>query len=541
MADNHPQVVGQPESSKHFQIGVNALADLLAPTLGPLGGIVAGSSNDNKKIELFDDAATVVRRIYSLGNPQADIGAMLMRNLVWRLEKRVGDGGAMAALLARAIFNEGLRMLTAGANAMLVARGVQRGVIAAVEAIRHQAQPVRHENDLAAVAYAVTNERELGALLGEMSFMLGPDAHVSIEKLVAPYFERRYLAGARYPSQILSMYFYGDSVQRRTVLNAPLIAVADEALTSVEQVLPILEAALQRGATSLVIIAQDVSGSALNLLVSNHQAPKEKKKLDLLAVKLKFIGEERSIGLTDLQLFTGATLLGLQGLHSAHSAQAADLGQAQRVEWANDVLTIVANPADRVRVQQEITALQSRLATTAMDDEARPMLVHRLARLTGGVAELKIGASTQAHRDMLYSKAERALHVLSAAQRGGVVAGAGAALVHAIPAVRSVAAEGDEAMGIELLARALSAPLRQIVSNSHTISPAVVVQAVAEAGAPATFDVYSGQVGDAASSGVLDVADVLTAVVQTAASGALMALTTDAIVYHRKPVQSIEP
>jgi len=542
---NRPGVIGQPTSHRQFLHGINMIADLLAPTLGPNGGPVASGPDAGKRVEILDDAATIVRRIISLGRPQRDIGAMIMRNLIWRVGQRAGDGGATAAVLARAIYQEGLRLNNAGFNQMRLIRGIDEGVRIATEVLQTQARPVVGENELAAVARTITKDKALSAVLCEMSYLLGPDAHVIIEKYVAPYLHRRYIAGAHFGAEISSMYFYTQPDLKKAVLTAPALALLEERLTTAEQVIPLMEAAVRAGAKALTIVAQEVSGGALGALVTNNQAPEDKKKLSIVAVKLKAVGQEAKWAMTDLALLSGATILGPNTPRKAAHARTEDLGSTQRVEFLNNGLVVMAHDANRAAIQQEVTSLRMRVDSLTLDDEDRPKLIKRLGTLTGGVGELKIGAHTKGEREMRQAQAERALKVLSSAQRGGVVAGGGAALFHCIPALCQAADQmsGQEeiAHGIRLLARALAAPLRQIIRNAGVDASELMMQRVRDAGPQATFDVFSGSVVDAYTAGVLDVTDIVTKVLQIAASGATMALSTDTIVYHRKPQESMTP
>lgn len=525
-------------------IGINMIADLLAPTIGPTGGAVASGPTAGNRVEMLDDASTIVRRIISLGNQRTDIGAMVMRSLVWRVGQRAGDGGATAALIARSLYREGVRMANAGFNSVRMARGVEQGVRVAMADLQQQAHPITGETDLAAVARTITKDEALSAVIGEMSYLLGADAHIVIEKFVAPYLQRRYIAGAHFSAEISSMYFYTQPEQRRAVLTAPAIAIFDERLKEANQILPVMEAAVQQGHKALVVIASDVSGAALGVLVANQQAPAEKKKLSILAVKLKVIGQELKWALTDLALLTGATVLGPQHVRSGATALPTDLGETQRAEFANKGVVVVAHDSKRADIQDEVLRLRRLIAATPLDDEDRPKYMRRLATLTGGVGELKIGAHVKSEREVRETQATRAFKVLSAAQYGGVVAGGGAALYHAMPAVLAAAeSEPDEgvAQGMRLLAHAMAAPLEQIITNSGRGVPKVIMQQIRDGGPTTTFDVFAGKVVDAYVSGVLDVADVVGKVLQIAASGAMMALSTDAIVYHRKPQQSMQP
>jgi chaperonin GroEL len=540
------QVVSQPQAHRDFLKGIHAMANLLAPTVGPLGGRVAGSVNDNSRHELWEGSGTVVRRVISLGSADADVGAMLVRNMVWRLEQRVGDGGATAVLLTRRLAERGVRLLAAGINAMELARGMRIATEVALDAIRAQSRPVVDEDQLAHMALAVTGERELSALLGEIRYMLGAEGHVQIEKLVAPWLARHYIAGAHVGAQIASMYLYTDVAARSAVHTQSAVALLDEPLTSGEAALALAEAALAGGATSLLVIAPEISGAALNLLVSNQTQPPEKRRLGLLAVKLKATGGERADQVADLAALTGATLLGSAQGRSPLRARAQDLGRALRLEFVNDGLAILPLPERRQSVRQEAEAIGQRLALLPFNAHERPALVRRLATMTGGLAVLKVGASSERERARLHATAERALKVLTAAQRGGAVPGGGAALVHAAPAVRALAADstrlaGDQAFGARLLAESLDAPMAQIARNAGVDHPAAVVARVAEAGAPWAWDAHTGAVVDAHTSGLLDATEVTTAVLSGAVSAALMALTTDTIVYHRNPQQSLEP
>ncbi|MEM7534425.1 MAG: TCP-1/cpn60 chaperonin family protein [Chloroflexota bacterium] len=552
---NQPQVVGQPTTHQHFSYGINRMADLLAPTLGPTGGVVVNHQpSTSNKIEFLDDSATIVRRILSLGSPQHDVGAMVMRNLIWRVGQTVGDGGTVAAILARAIYNESRRMVAAGANSVRVTSGINKAVDVAIASLREQAKVVDSENDLVSVARTIIGEDALSAMVGEMSFLLGPDAHVVVEKYVAPYLQRRYVAGSHYKADILSMYFYTQAEQKKTVLSAPAIALTEDRLSTVEEVLPLMEAAIRRGFKSLVIVAMDVKAEALGMLVSNNQLPEDKKKLDLLAVKLKDVGDERRWALQDLALMTGATVLGNDMDRKTTLAVDSDLGEAQRAEYFNKAFVVVSNPSARAAIQQEVTMLRNYVTTLRLDEEDRPKIVKRLGRLTGGIGELKVGANSKLERQLMHDNAERAFKVLSAAQYNGVIAGGGGGYLHCLPALQALIDTGtspslngsgpimdDEVFGVQVVMQALQEPMRQILVNTGVSSPAVYIQRVQDAGGAATFDAMSGEVVDAFEGGVLDVTDVSVTSLKTAASGATMALSTDAIVYHKKPEQSLEP
>lgn len=536
-----PRVVIQPDAGAHLRQGFDMLADLLAPTLGPVGGLVANQQRPDIQPELLDDAATVVRRVLSLGDPRLDVGAMLMRNLVWRVTQRVGDGGAMTAVLARAIFRDALRLIGSGVNPMILAKGLRAGTEAVLACLAQQAQPVGTEDDLAAVALTVTSDRPLAQILGEISYLLGADAHVITEKLVAPYLERRYLSGSSYAAQIASAYFYTDPIRHTAVIGDGLLALVDGPVSSADEAVHLLSLAVQAEAVGLTILATGFGDAALGVLVANHQA--KEPKLAVAGIRLTAVNEELRHALDDLALLTGGEVLGRPHTRPVLAAQS--LVPVRRVEIQSGRVYVQPQGHGDPRIHALIGEVRAGLASLPQDAQERPLLQRRLSALTGGMALLQIGAGAQRQMELRTANAERGLKVLSAAQHGGVVAGGGAALLHCRPALAPVLArfapDSDEARGVQVLDRALAAPLTQILENAQVDAPGVWLDRVAAAGPRATYDVLGGRVVDAWEAGILDVAKVLDLVVQTGVSGASMALSTDAIVYHRKPVQSFEP
>jgi chaperonin GroEL len=542
---NTPHVATQVQARQHLQLGITRMADALAPTLGPAGTPVVVEGNVRNKVDLIDDAATVARRIISLGDPRLDVGAMIVRNVVWRVSQRAGDGGATAAVLLDAILRGGQRQITAGANAMQLVRGIRLGMEVATAALLAQARPCGDESQLAAAARTVTRDDDLSAMLGEMSYLLGPDAPVQIETYVAPYLQREYVAGAVYKAKISSAHFYTESERKRAAVGAPAVALLDFNVTTAEQAVGLLNAALQTGRTSILIVAPDVSGAALQLLVANHAQPADKRKLAVLATTITLLGEERTWAVRDLALLSGATIFGIPSGRTAEAATPADLGTALRAEFNSEKLAVIAEPQRRAEVQSEIADLRSYLDGLALDDEGRPAVERRLAALSGGMGVLKVGDVSKLATEMRKNQAERTFKVLSAVQRSGLVAGAGAAYVHCQAAIKQAAAERDleedVRLGMRVLADALSAPMRRLLANAGVEPPSVVIQRVADGGPQTTFGWEQQQVVDAHAAGVVDAAGVLVTVLQSATSGAIMALSTDAVVYHKKPQQSLEP
>ena len=539
-----PAISFQPEARNQFYSGIAAVADMLAVGLGPLSGHVLVDDTTRKRVETLDDAATTLRRIISLGQADLDVGAMLVRGVIWQLEQRVGDGGKSAAILLHELVSEGMRQVTAGASAMRLIAGLRRGADVAAAAVRTQARPVLGERNLAAVARTLTHDDALAAILGEMSYLLGADGYLHMEMHVAPYLERVYIGGARYAATCVSAYFYSEPERKRAVAAAPAMVLLDKPLAEAEQALTLLNILVAADHKHVVVVAPEISGAALNLLVANHMQPVDKRKIAIMGVKLSAVGDELRTALQDLALMTGATVLGDANVRPIRAARAADIGTANRVEFADASLIVTATGERRNMVQHEIAAARRRLAALAYDDSERPALIRRLAALSGGLGVLKIGDYYSTGRDLRRAQAERAWKVLSAVQRGGVVPGGGATLLHCQTAVLAAAdheADADVALGMRVLAHALPAPQRQILLNASVAAPAVYLHRLQTAGAPAAFDVLSSTVVDAHAQGLLDATDVVLGILDSAVSGATMALSTDTIVYHRKPKQSTTP
>ncbi|MBC7224649.1 MAG: hypothetical protein H5T59_10330, partial [Anaerolineae bacterium] len=488
---------------------------------------IASDFRANREVECFADAATAARRILELPGRAQNVGAMLVRNLVWRVHKDVGDGTATAAVLAQALLDEGFRVTVAGANPMLMREGVGKGLRAALRALDEMATPVRDEEDLTGLALAVTGEPRLSLVLGEMFDVLGPDAHITIEEYVAPYVDREYFEGSHWKAELASPYLVTHPPTRRCIVQNPLVVVYDGVLTDFEEVEPLLrlmDAAEEE--KDLLVAAKKVSGQALASFVVNHQAG----RLRVAAVWFSQIDRKRRDLFRDLALQTGATVLGPEVGRPLRTITWEDMGRATRAEADKEKLVVVGGQGDRAAMQQHLDSLRRRLEQEEDEDE-RETLRQRIARLSGGVAILKVGDASRAGQQELRQKAEKAVKTLALAAREGVVPGA----------VRSVEAEGDAAVGVRILARALEAPFRRIVQNAGLHHPAVVLHEARRQGPEFGYDALRGEVVHMREAGILDAAGVCRRALEIGASAAMMALTIAAIVFHRDPEKSMEP
>lgn len=533
-----PGVLFPPEALYSLKEGFDQLANLLALTLGPAGGAIATDFKANREVERFTDAATAARRILEVPGRAQNVGAMLVRNLVWRVHEDVGDGTATAAVLAQALLDEGLRVTVAGANPMIMREGIARGLKAALQVLEEMAVPVADEEELTGLALAVTGVPRLSLVLGEMFDVLGPDAHIIIEEYVAPYVEREYFEGTHWKAELASPYLVTHPPTRRCIVQNPLVVVYDGFLTEWEEVEPLLHLlGSSENEKDLLIAAKKITGQALAAFVVNHQAG----RLRVAAVQFSHqIDRRRRELMQDLALQTGATVLGPDMGRSLRTVTWADMGRAARAEADQERLIVVAGQGDRNAVQKHVEGLRRSLEQV-QDEEERTTLRERIARLSGGVGILKIGEATQAGQAELRQKAEKAVKALALAAREGTVPGGGVAFLNCAEAVRSVEAEGDAAVGVRCLARALEAPFRRIVQNARIHAPAVVLHEARRRGPNFGYDALRGEVVDMRAAGILDAAGVCRRVLEIGTSAAMMALTISAIVLHRKPEKSMQP
>ncbi len=552
-----PRIVDRSESRRHLGSGINAIADLLAPTLGPVGGVVANQPNVGQATELLNDSSTAVRRIIQMHDADADVGAMFMRGMIWQVGEEIGDGGTVAAVLARACFNESARLIAAGINPVVLAKGIQAGCDEVIAWLEDHSTPIGDEDELAGVARSMVDNPDLAQILGEMSYMLGAEAHVNVHKFVAPYLQQFYHPGGHYKAQIASMHFYTDKAFRKAVMPPGRLALIDDRIEDPVDIIAILQAAQQAKAGSLTILANHFSDQIIGILMANNRPPiqrefdetaleqpkvdpKHKGKIPIVAAQMKFVGEDRRTAYEDLALLTHTVIVGSDITKPTEDIGPDDLGYITRSEVDGDSMYVLSPNQYGPEVRQKVAELRAQLDTMTMDDEDWESMVRRVSSLTGGVGQLKIGTDSKVERELLAQLSKRTIRVLSVAQKSGVVPGSAASYVHASQ-VLDMETNPDLAPGKTVLARALRAPLEQIVRNAYLENIGVYVQRVIDAGPRATFDAVTGQIVDAYEQSLLDVTDIMIKVLRTAVSNAVMAITTDTIIYHKDPQQSFSP
>ncbi len=528
-------------AQQHLLAGIDALADVLAVTLGPVGRSVVVENELTHKPEILESAAEIARRLTSLSAPHQNTGAMLLRHVVWRVVSQTGDGGATAAVFARALYRDALRLVTAGMNPLALGAGIETAAALVVGTLRQQACPLATEDELARMALSLVGEKPLAAILGEMSYLLGENAVIAVEKYAAPTIDRVYVSGAAYPAQIASPLFYTQPAQKRAAASETLVALLDDALQTGEDAAALLQTALAAGTKHLTILTSKTIGEkALGLLSVNHR--NAAVPISILPARLTEVDQAGQYPLSDLALLTGATVLSAATGQPAARARPEQLGTARRVEVTDQQIILETTQNEAVR--QAIEELRQRLNPEIADHAERLQLQQRLAALTGGLGYLRVGAYGDQERAARAKNAERALKALAAAQRGGVVAGGGAALVYCAAALKTIRMpDEDQQQGVKLFARALAAPLLQLLHNAGIEAPGAVLQGLAEAGDPLAYDVTARQFANAYTSGLVTPVPVLEAVIRVATSSIVMALTTGTILYHRADavIDQVEP
>ena len=561
-----PHCLFNPEVHLALGQGVESMTALLASTLGPLGRTVLLESlrSKNDPPEVLADAATIAHRTVKLSDRHANVGAMLVRELAMGMRDQVGDGSATAAVLTRAMVRAGMRIVAAGANPQIVQRGIEAATRAAVAELKAFAQPLESAEMVAAIARATTGEalspsapsangaapprQSLSDLIAEIFSIVGVDGTIVVQEHVSAIMEREYVEGIHWDSGGLAApSFVTDAARQETVLIGPMIAVANLEVNSSAQVVPLLERALKEKFESLVIIARKVEGEALAILQLN------KDKLEVMPVKGPGLTVSQPKILQDLAILTGATLVDENAGGQLAELRREDFGQARRVIATRRGLTIVGARGRQRAIRQRIAELQAEL--DRQDPKAQPdTLRKRLANLSGGVATLKIGATTKAERNLKRETAEDAIRAVRAALKEGIVAGGGAAYMACVPAltVLETATDGeDEALGVRVVAEALQAPLRQIAANAGYAGSTVAARVSGhynglEPGATQSkprsdqgvqgcgFDALSGQVMSMWEAGIVDSVKVLRMALEMAASTAAMVLTTEAVVFKKR-------
>ena len=522
------QLLFGEEARRGLKRGIDTLAKAVITTLGPKGRNVALDKKWGAPT-ITHDGVTVAKEI-ELRDPYENMGAQLLKEAATKTNDIAGDGTTTATLLAYIIITEGMKNVAAGANPMLLKRGILEGAKAIAKAIDEQSIPVTTKDEIANVAAISAQDREIGELIAEVMDKVGKDGVVTVEESKGLEFETEYVEGMQFDRGYISAYFITNPETMECVIEEPYILIHDKKISAAEDLMPVLEKLVQQGKRELVVIAEDVDGAALATLVVN----KLRGMLNCVAVKAPGFGDRRKAMLQDIAILTGGRVITEEEGRKLESATIADLGRADKVIVTKDDTTIVGGRGEERAIKGRMEQIKVEIEKSTSDYD-REKLQERLAKLAGGVAIIRVGAATETELKEKKHRVEDALSATRAAIEEGIVPGGGVALVNAIPALDNVRMQyKDEQTGVEILRTALEAPLQQIAENAG-YDGAVILDTVRrlqkEQNNPRIgFDVLAGEYVDMVERGIIDPAKVTKGAIENAASIAAMILSTEALV-----------
>src|SRR5438874_7792833 len=502
---------------------MDTLAGAVRVTLGPKGRNVVLDKKFGAPT-ITNDGVTIARDI-ELPDPFENMGAQLLKEVATKTNDVAGDGTTTATVLAQAIITEGLKNLAAGANPMILRKGLEKGTEAVIEEIKSMSMPVETREQIAQVASISAADGEIGELIAEVMEKVGKDGVITVEEGRGLAMEKEYTEGMQFDRGYISAYMATNMDRMEAELSNPYILITDKKISAIADILPLLERVLQTGRKEMVIIAEDVDGEALATLVVN----KLRGTFNVLAVKAPGFGDRREAMLEDIAILTGGKLITEKAGLKLENTSLRDLGRARTVIVTKDNTTIVEGAGKEEQIQARVRQIRALIEETTSDYD-REKLQERLAKLAGGVGVIKVGAATEVELKEKKHRVEDALSATRAAIEEGIVAGGGSVLVAAIPALDKVqVAPGDEATGLSILRRALEEPMRQIAINAGR-DGAVTVAGIRRSPHNYGFDALSGEYVDMFKAGIIDPVKVTRSALQNAASIAGMVLSTDTLV-----------
>jgi len=519
----HKELKFNEDARRALQRGVDTLADAVKVTLGPKGRYVVLDKKFGAPT-ITNDGVTIAREI-EVEDVFENQGAQLVREVATATNDVAGDGTTTATVLAQAIVREGLKNVSAGANPMALKRGIEKAVDAVVENLKSQSTEINGKEDIARVATISSREREIGDVIADAIEKVGKDGVVNVEEGQTFGLDLEFTEGMQFDKGYLSPYMITDSERMEAVLDDPYILVANQKLGGIKDLLPLLEQVIQAG-RPLLIVAEDVEGESLATIVVN----KLRGTFQAVAVKAPGFGDRRKRMLEDIAILTGGEVITEEMGLKLENTKLAQLGRARKVVVDKDSTTIIDGAGESDAIKARIKQLKAEIEDTDSDFD-REKLQERLAKLSGGVAVVKVGAATETEMKEKKHRVEDALQATRAALEEGIVPGGGVALLNAAEAVKTIgeSLEGDERTGSQIILRALEEPLRQLATNAG-LEASVVINSVRTAKPGQGLNVDSGEVEDLVKSGIIDPTMVTRSALQNAASIAKNILTTEAIV-----------
>ena len=515
------QILYGEEARRALKAGIDALANAVKVTLGPRGRPVAldrkfGAPN------VINDGVSIAKDI-DLPDPFENMGAQLVKEAAVKTNDKCGDGTTTATVLAQAIVTGGFKNIAAGADAMSLKRGVEKGVEAVIGELKKMSTPVTTKEQVAQVATISAADSDIGNLIAEVMEKVGKDGVITVEESKGLLFETEYVEGMEFDRGYISPYFITNPELMKTELEDPYILITDKKISAISDLLPVLEKVLQVS-KNFVVIAEDVEGEALATLVVN----KLRGTLNCLAVKAPGFGDRRKAMLEDIAILTGGKVISEEVGRKLDSTTVTDLGRARKVVADKDDTTIVEGKGSEGDIQGRIKQIKAQIDETTSDYD-KEKLQERLAKLAGGVAVIKVGAATEVELKEKKHRVEDALSATRAAVEEGILPGGGVALINTSQALDKVKVEGDEVTGIAILKRALEEPLRWIAENAGQ-DGSVVVDKVKRSKKGVGYDALKGDYGDMVAKGIIDPLKVTRTGLENASSIANMILTTEALV-----------
>ena len=521
------QIVYGEDARKALLSGIDQLANTVKVTMGPKGrNVVLGKKYGAPLIT--NDGVTIAKDI-ELEDAFENMGAQLVREVATKTNDVAGDGTTTATLLAQAIVHEGLKNVSAGANPMVMRKGMEKAVKTAVDTIKANSEAVKGSDDIARVGTVSSGDETIGKLIAEAMEKVSTSGVITIEESKTAETGLEVVEGMQFDRGYISPYMVTDTEKMEAVIDDPYILITDKKISSIQEILPILEQ-IVKGGQKLFIIAEDVEGDALATLLVNRL----RGNFTCVCVKAPGFGDRRKEMLKDIAILTGGTYISSELNMNLPDTQITDLGTARQIKVTKDNTVIVDGAGDANEIKARIAEIKNTISVTTSDYD-KEKLQERLAKLSGGVAVIRVGAQTETAMKEQKLRVEDALNATRAAVEEGIVAGGGTAFVNAIPAVEKLVAKlsGDEKTGASIIVKALQAPVRQIAENAG-FEGSVVIEKVKDAKKGVGFDAYDETYGDMIKKGIVDPTKVTRSALQNAASIASMVLTTDALVADKK-------
>ena len=515
------QLIFDETARRSLKRGIDRLADAVKVTIGPKGRNVVLDKKFGAPT-ITNDGVTIARDI-ELEDPFENMGAQLLKEVATKTDDVAGDGTTTAVVLGQAMVAEGLRVVTAGANPMVIKHGIEKAVEAVVAEIKRVSRPVDSREQIAAVAAISAADPEVGEIIAEVMDKVGKDGVITVEEGQSLGLEKEYTEGMQFDRGYLSAYFVTNAERMEAVLESPVLLITDKKISSVADMLPALEKAVALG-RPVVIIAEDVDGEALATLVVN----KLRGTVSVLAVKAPGFGDRRKEMLRDIATLTGGTVISEEIGRKLDSVTVEDLGKARRIVATKDDTTIIDGEGSPDAIKGRMAQIKAQIEDTTSDYD-KEKLQERLAKLSGGVAVIKVGAATEVELKEKKHRIEDALSTTRAAVEEGLVAGGGTTLLQAMPVLDKLKLDPDAQVGVEIVRKALEAPARQIADNAGQ-SGEVVVAKVKGLKTGEGYDALRNEYGDMFKKGIVDAAKVTRSALQNAASIAAMVLTTETLI-----------